>query len=627
MKLVEYFYKSIVFSLILNIIVFYTFAGSGGKNKIGDKKKCCCSGVNKNKDTEQNGEKDNNEEEQNKDKEKTDPYEAKKKELMDKLNNLDAENKKLNSPIKQDIDTLKNTINAIKSNDNVTLIEFKLTNFETFINNAKKKEEAEKKKEKEIKEKNEKLKEALTELTSRNDYKNMKFAELKSSLDDIFNIHFQDGFSEANLNEDNKKLIEQIEGDITAAKAKEIDEENQNKNDEEKKNQLINSLNKVKCSGKNSSDMEKNLKPILKSQSYEKLSGDNEIKELVKEIQKIIESKSKEEEEAKKKKEEEEAKRKKEKEIEEKNNNLKVSLDKLINLKGYENMKYDSLEGMLNDILGKYKDNNFINNNLNGDNDKLIKKIREDISNKKKEEQEIKEKNNNLYKNLKILINLNNYEYMKSTALENLLNLYLKKYKDDFINNNLNEDNDKLIKTIRKHIADNKQKEKELKEGYSFDCTNAMYLTVYIYEGTDQAEFEIILKNNGNKTWASDSKIKIDPSSSLKINDIDLKQQKPNEERGYKVVIKNLSKKLIGEYKIFFWFYTNEKIRGDQITAMVKIKEKDNEKAEMEENMDKINEFRQTFSLSKDEYSDEKLFEILKDNDFNSENAFSKLFN
>ena len=154
-----------------------------------------------------------------------------------------------------------------------------------------------------------------------------------------------------------------------------------------------------------------------------------------------------------------------------------------------------------------------------------------------------------------------------------------------------------------------------------------MYLTVYIYEGTEEAEFEIFLKNNGKKTWASDSKIINDPSSSLKTNDIDLAQQKPNEERGYKVVIKNLGRKPNGEYKIIFLFYTNKNIIGDKITAMVKIKEKDNEKSEMEENMDKIIEFRDTFNLSEDEYSNEKIFEILKDNDFNFENAFSSLFN
>ena len=42
--------------------------------------------------------------------------------------------------------------------------------------------------------------------------------------------------------------------------------------------------------------------------------------------------------------------------------------------------------------------------------------------------------------------------------------------------------------------------------------------------------------------------------------------------------------------------------------------------------MDKINDFRDTFSLSVKEYPDEKIYEILKENEFNFENAFSSLF-
>ena len=42
--------------------------------------------------------------------------------------------------------------------------------------------------------------------------------------------------------------------------------------------------------------------------------------------------------------------------------------------------------------------------------------------------------------------------------------------------------------------------------------------------------------------------------------------------------------------------------------------------------MEKINEFRDYFKLSVEEYSDEKLFEVLNDNSFNQERAFSALF-
>ena len=184
------------------------------------------------------------------------------------------------------------------------------------------------------------------------------------------------------------------------------------------------------------------------------------------------------------------------------------------------------------------------------------------------------------------------------------------------INNAYNNNNDAIQEEPDKEDED-----------YSYDCTNAMYLTVYIYEGTEDAEFEIFLKNNGKKAWTSDSKLICDRSSQLKTEEIFLAQQKPNEERGYKIVIKNLGTLPNGEYKIIFLFHTNQKEIGDKITAMVRIKENDNEKSELEENMDKIIEFRETFNLSEEEYNNEKIFEILKDNDFNFENAFSSLFN
>lgn len=46
----------------------------------------------------------------------------------------------------------------------------------------------------------------------------------------------------------------------------------------------------------------------------------------------------------------------------------------------------------------------------------------------------------------------------------------------------------------------------------------------------------------------------------------------------------------------------------------------------MAENMNKIKEFRDMFDLKEEEFSDEKLFEILKQNNFDYEESFSLLF-
>ena len=58
----------------------------------------------------------------------------------------------------------------------------------------------------------------------------------------------------------------------------------------------------------------------------------------------------------------------------------------------------------------------------------------------------------------------------------------------------------------------------------------------------------------------------------------------------------------------------------------IKIKEFNSQQNEIKENLDKINEFRDMFNLTEDEYPNERILETLQENDFNYENAFSALF-
>jgi hypothetical protein len=228
---------------------------------------------------------------------------------------------------------------------------------------------------------------------------------------------------------------------------------------------------------------------------------------------------------------------------------------------------------------------------------------------------DIKRKNSiNSNKSLINKISRNSINTINSINLNEITNINVN---ND--NNNINNDNNDY--NIENLVDENN-------EDYSYDCTNSMYLSVYIYEGTEEAQFEIFLKNNGNKTWAPDSKLINDPDSSFVTDVILLAQQKPNEERSYKITVKNLGKYPDNDYKIIFHFYSGGKIHGEKITALVQIKEKDKDKkSEVEEYNDKIKEFRETFNLAEDEYPDDKILEILKENEFNFENAFSSLFN
>ena len=154
-----------------------------------------------------------------------------------------------------------------------------------------------------------------------------------------------------------------------------------------------------------------------------------------------------------------------------------------------------------------------------------------------------------------------------------------------------------------------------------------MYLSIYIYEGTEEVRFDLYLKNNGSKPWPSTAKLKIAQSSNFTTDDIALAPQKPEEQRIYNVVIKDLGRYPPGEYKTIFEFYCDGIVYGENIVVRIQLKEKNGKKSEIEPYMDKINDFRDTFSLSVKDYPDEKIYEILKENEFNFENAFSSLFN
>jgi hypothetical protein len=161
---------------------------------------------------------------------------------------------------------------------------------------------------------------------------------------------------------------------------------------------------------------------------------------------------------------------------------------------------------------------------------------------------------------------------------------------------------------------------------YSFDCTNAMYLTSYIYEGTSEVNLDIILNNNGIKTWPNNTILKIIEPSDFELDDIILKSQKPGEEKTYYLKFKNLENYKPGIYQTNLAFCCNGEICGEKLVARLKINKLNDINREIEENLDKINDFRQTFDLPKNEYPDEKILEILQENDFNFEKSFSAIF-
>ena len=165
------------------------------------------------------------------------------------------------------------------------------------------------------------------------------------------------------------------------------------------------------------------------------------------------------------------------------------------------------------------------------------------------------------------------------------------------------------------------------KKIYSYDCPNILNLTEFIYEGTEKANIKIILKNNGEIKWPKDkTKLIFDETSQIKGDDIILFPQEIGEENSYTAILTNLEDLKDGEYKAYLAFNVGGKNYGEKLTLMIKIKKKENKNELIDKYKDKINEFREFFNLSEDDYTDEKILAALQEHNFIFEDAFSSLF-
>ena len=141
--------------------------------------------------------------------------------------------------------------------------------------------------------------------------------------------------------------------------------------------------------------------------------------------------------------------------------------------------------------------------------------------------------------------------------------------------------NDKnKVKVLDKQNSVNgkkEDKEKE-KEDYSFEL-NKNDLLKEIYEGENEVNFTLTLKNNKKNTkWPEgQTKLEFDEKFSNFIQkDINLDPLEYNEQKSYVIKIDGLERYPEGDYKIYLWFKVNRKAFGEKIEINLKIKEKQN---------------------------------------------------
>ena len=248
------------------------------------------------------------------------------------------------------------------------------------------------------------------------------------------------------------------------------------------------------------------------------------------------------------------------KEINEKDQIIKKNSESINNIKResiqYKN-KIEELNIKLNELEKKYEKKL----------DSKLEEIRQSIKNKiEKEIKKYKEKYKKKEENMKIKFD------ELSKIIKNLEN------RNDYINNNNNDSNNNNIIADNKGdfqslIIDNIQNISKNKD-YSYECTNISKLFTIINKGTNIAKIEIILKNNGNKTWPKNKTLLVFcRESEFSSDEIILLPQKPGEINTYNIIITNLQNINVGEYKNFLLFCIEDKSYGEIITFTIKIKD------------------------------------------------------
>ena len=250
--------------------------------------------------------------------------------------------------------------------------------------------------------------------------------------------------------------------------------------------------------------------------------------------------------------------------------------------------------------------------------DELKEKTEKEKKEKEKKEKEKKEKDINLHNSFSIFNDSN----IPNDDVDNVKDdKYLEKTEIKIQVPTNKETSKNMIASEQKKIV------KNLFYSYKCDYSNNVNLSAYIYVGTDSAKIDLVLINDGTLDWPNNCKLIFEKNSKVKGNEIKLKSQKKDEKQKYEVIFNNLKDLDEGEYKSYLRFYRDGDFMGEKLTLTIKVKKKEDPDEEMNNNMDKINEFRETFNLSENDFSNRQLFEALKSNDFDPEQAFISIVN
>ena len=149
---------------------------------------------------------------------------------------------------------------------------------------------------------------------------------------------------------------------------------------------------------------------------------------------------------------------------------------------------------------------------------------------------------------------------------------------------------------------------------YSYECINKNDLVFNFEENTDVTR-NIELKNNGNIIWDKDSYLKIVDDLNSTVCEIKIDPRKPEETIECPINFNFLQKYQNGKHKVYLEFYSAGKNYGEKLE--IKIKQK----------IDILIEFIVRFDLLEVKYTIAELWQFLKINNFDFENAFGTMKN
>ena len=287
-------------------------------------------------------------------------------------------------------------------------------------------------------------------------------------------------------------------------------------------------------------------------------------------------------------------------------------IEESTNIKYLIQKEKDKIDISLNDVINEIEQ--FFK--------KMIKELESKVNKvNEKLKYDLKKYNNQIELSTKISKEAKQYNYEENNNLK-LLSYISKLDKTcEKMNDLMSEQISSLRYTFdinNKEVIYEQPKINNINKKYSYLCINRINLNSFITKGTENASIEITLKNDGKVDWLPNAKLVFDNNSQIKADDIILNPQKCNEEQTYKINFNKLSNLNIGKYECYLWFNINGENFGDKIKLMIKVNENDNS--------NEIDLFRESFSLSKTDYSDKQLIEVLKKADNDIELAFSYLF-